>query len=75
MKKVLCILSILISISLVGCDSREDKNVALYVEKYINTSETVTINSYNGYKLVASEIIQNEDNSYSINIKMDKPIK
>ena len=76
MKKVLFILLVTISIFLVGCDNRDDKNVEVYSEShYINTSDTVKINGYNGYKLVKSEIIENEDGSYSINIKMDIPIK
>ena len=65
----------LLSIGLVGCDRRDDKNVEVYSENYINTSDTIKINGYNGYKLVGSEIIGNDDGSYTINIKMDKPIK
>jgi len=75
-KRTLIILGIVgMTLSLIGCDTRDNKNIEIMTELYINTSETVKINGYNGYKLVSSEIINNEDGSYSINVKMDKPIK
>ena len=75
MRKVLFILLAASSLTLASCDVREDKNIEVYNENYTNTSETVKINGYNGYKLISSEIIQNDDGSYNISIKMDKPIK
>ena len=75
MRKVLFILLAASSLTLASCDVREDKNIEVYSENYINTSETVKINGYNGYKLISSEIIQNDDGSYNISIKMDKPLK
>ena len=75
MRKVLFILLAASSLTLASCDVREDKNIEVYSEHSINTSATVKINGYNGYKLISSEIIQNDDGSYNISIKMDKPIK
>lgn len=76
MRKLIVLFLIIMCTLAVGCDTRKDKDVEIYTEShYINTTESISVNAFNGYRLVASEIIKNEDGSYSINIKLDVVIK
>lgn len=75
MRKLLIILGLSSIVLLTGCDSNEE-NVKLQIEgQYINTTETITLRTYNGYKLVESRIKDNEDDSADTVLKIDKPIK
>ena len=67
---------VLLSIGLIGCDNRDTKNLDIYTEGYkINTTESITIRTYNGYKLIDSEIINNNDGSITVILDINKPIK
>ena len=71
------IFSILIfsSVLMVGCDTNESDNLEIYTEGYLNTTETVKINTFNGLKLINSKRIDNNDGSVRIILDFDKPLK
>jgi hypothetical protein len=76
MKKILVIL--LISLMLTGCfDSNKNNNVVIGTDGgwYINTSESVGVNSYNGYRLIGSNKVNNPDGSITVVLKFNKPIQ
>lgn len=76
MKKILVCITLLLCINLVSCgDTREEYNVNIRIDEYLNTSETVTVNGYNGYKLIGSEQTDNEDGSITVILKFNQPIK
>lgn len=62
-------------ISLLGCDKRKDKELDIGTNWYINTSDTVTINTFNGNKLVESNVEELEDGKIRVELIFDKPIK
>lgn len=72
-KAVLLTMLIISSVCLIGCgDKRDGKDISIKSQKFIDTSDTVKINGYNGYQMSDSSIIKNEDGSYTITIKMNK---
>lgn len=75
MKKLLIIIGM--ALLLQGCSNVEnDIDVDIWTEsQYINTDQSITVATYNGYNLVNSEITQNEDKSYTVTLTIDKPIK
>lgn len=73
-KSLICICILLCSV-LIGCDQNNEYNVKISSSQYINTSETITVNGYNGYKLIESNQVVNEDGSISVSLKFSKPIK
>ena len=75
MKKVLFSILIFSTILTTGCDTSESDNLEIYTEQYLNTTETVKINTFNGFKLVNSKRINNKDGSIRIILDFDKPLK
>lgn len=74
MKKLFLIL--LISLFLVGCDTTDDKEKIINIineTRYINTTETWTVNSHNGYKgCYVDETYDEESDEYTVIIKFKK---
>jgi len=75
MKRVVFSILIFSTILITGCDTSESDNLEIYTEKYLNTTETVKINTFNGFKLINSKRINNKDGSVRIILDFDKPIK
>ena len=75
MKKVLFSILIFSTALFVGCDTNESDNLEIYTEQYLNTTETVKINTFNGLKLINSKRINNKDGNVRIILDFDKPIK
>ena len=75
MKKVLFSILTFSTVLLVGCDTSESDNLEIYTEKYLNTTETVKISAFNGFKLINSKRINNKDGSVRIILDFDKPLK
>ena len=75
MKKVLFSILIFSTVLLVGCSTNERDNLEIYTEQYLNTTETVKINTFNGLKLINSKRINNKDGSVRIILDFDKPLK
>ena len=75
MKKVLFSILIFSTVLLVGCSTNEGDNLEIYTEQYLNTTETVKINTFNGLKLINSKRINNKDGSVRIILDFDKPLK
>ena len=75
MKKVLFSILIFSTILTTGCDTSESDNLEIYTEQYLNTTETVKINTFKGLKLINSKRINNKDGSIRIILDFDKPIK
>lgn len=71
------IIMIVLTMFMQGCSNVEnDADVEIWDEgHYINNDQSITVATYNGYNLVNSEIVQNEDKSYTVTLTMDKPIK
>ena len=75
MKRVVFSILIFSTILTTGCDTSESDNLEIYTEQYLNTTETVKINTFNGLKLINSKRINNKDGSIRIILDFDKPIK
>ena len=75
MKKVLFSILIFSTILTTGCDTSESDNLEIYTEQYLNTTETIKINTFNGFKLINLKRINNKDGSVRIILDFDKPIK
>ena len=75
MKKVVFSILILSTVFMIGCDINESDNLEIYTEQYLNTTETVKINTFNGLKLINSKRINNKDGSVRIILDFDTPIK
>ena len=75
MKKVVFSILILSTVFMIGCDINESDNLEIYTEQYLNTTETVKINTFNGLKLINSKRIDNKDGSIRIILDFDKPLK
>ena len=75
MKKVLFSILIFSTVLLVGCNANESDNLEIYTEQYLNTTETVKINTFNGLKLINSKRIDNKDGSIRLILDFDKPLK
>ena len=75
MKRVVFSILIFSTILTTGCDTSESDNLEIYTEQYLNTTETVKINTFNGFKLIKSKRINNKDGSIRIILDFDKPLK
>ena len=75
MKKVVFSILILSTVFMIGCDINESDILEIYTEQYLNTTETVKINTFNGLKLINSKRINNKDGSIRIILDFDKPLK
>lgn len=75
MKKFLFSILIFSTILTTGCDTNESDNLEIYTEQYLNTTETVKINTFNGFKLINSKRINNKDGSVRLILDFDKPLK
>ena len=74
MKKLLIIMGLSLLILLTG--DKKDKNLEMYViTRYANTTESIKINTFNGYKLIDSKVKENKDGSIEVVLKANKPIK
>lgn len=62
-------------LGLTGCDTRADRNYGISVDShYVNTTESINVYTYNGYKLVGSDVVENKDGSVVITLEIDKVI-
>ena len=76
MKKFLFSILIFSTVLMVGCDdTNESDNIEIYTKQYLNTTDTIHINTYNGFTLINSKRINNEDGSVRIILDFDKPLK
>lgn len=71
------IIAIGMTLLMQGCSNvKNDADVEIWTEgHYINNDQSITIATYNSYNLINSEIVQNEDGSYTVTLIIDKPIK
>lgn len=75
MKKIIFTGSLMATMILsVGCDTNEE-NIEIGTWNYINTSDSVEIDTYNGFKLINSKTINNKDRSIRVILDFDKPLK
>ena len=85
MKKIVIVLGILtIPFLLTSCKSENKLNKLDENEKdikiesnsmYLNVSESVNVNSYNGFKLIDSEIVKNQNGTITVVLKFNEAIK
>ena len=76
MKKFLFSILIFSTVLMVGCDdTNESDNIEIYTKQYLNTTDTIHINTFNGFTLINSKRINNEDGSVRIILDFDKPLK
>ena len=85
MKKIVIVLGILtIPFLLTSCKSENKLNKLDENEKdikiesnsmYLNVSESVKVNSYNGFKLIDSEIVKNQNGTITVVLKFNEAIK
>lgn len=75
MKRVIFSILIFSTILITGCDTNESDNLEIYTEQYLNTTETVKINTFNGFKLINSKRINNKDGSVRLILDFGKPLK
>lgn len=78
MKKILSVLIIVIIAMLcVGCDTNSIRNVDTSItDHYIDTTQTLKINTYNGYKVVSvDQSKENENGETIIIVKVKNPDK
>jgi hypothetical protein len=75
LKRVLILLFLILLFA--GCDTNKTHDVSISTDEgwYINTSESVSVTAYNKYRLIKSDKIKNNDGSYTIVLKFNKPIK
>jgi len=71
-KIMIMIITLLIAFSLFGCDSGKS-DVTITNEWHINTSDEASIDSYNGYKCISSNIIYDKNtDTYTCTVKFSK---
>ena len=75
MKRVIFGILIFSAILTIGCDTNKSDNLEMYTGQYFNTSGTIKINTYNGFKLIHSKRINNKDGSVRMILDFDKPLK
>lgn len=75
MKKLLITL-LLLPLFLTGCDNNEE-NVKISTDNgwYINTSESITVSSFNKYRLIDSDMVTEKDGSIVVTLKFNTPFK
>lgn len=76
-KKIIAmIVCMLMIITLVACDHTNDKEKIINVlcdTEYINTTETWTVNSHNGYKAIyTNKEYDEKTDTYTVTIKFSK---
>lgn len=77
MKKIKVLLvGIIVMVVTVGCDKNEEKDIEISsTTHYVNTSESVNIRTFNGYRVTNSDLIQHLDGSYRMILDFDKLYK
>lgn len=73
MRKVKIILiGLIVVLVTVGCDKNEEKDIEISsTTHFVNTSESVDIRTFNGYRVTNSEIIPHLDGSYRVILDFD----
>ena len=82
-KKFICWSILTISVLLTGCNKHkyekldENKNNIDInsTTRYVNVSESVKVNSFNGYKLIDSDVIKNQNGTITVVLKFNQPIE
>ena len=54
MKRVIFSILIFSTILITGCDTNESDNLEIYTEQYLNTTETVKINTFKYFQIYLS---------------------
>ena len=74
MKKILLIIFlIIILLTTTGCDKRKNKDIDISsTTHYVDTTESVNIKTFNGFRLSNSELIKNENGSYRVVLDFKK---
>ena len=75
MRKLLIVLGLSSMMLLTGCDNNEKNTKISVVNRYVNTTDTIKVNTYNGYELIKSKTKNNKDGSIDILLEIDKPIR
>ena len=75
-KTIFSTLCVLLTIGLTGCDNTNDKSKIINVvceTQYVNTTETWSINSHNGYKAIyTNKAYDEETDIYTVTIKFGR---
>lgn len=75
-KLIALIICMLMTVTLVACDNTDDEEKIINVlcdTGYINTTETWTVNSHNGYKAIyTNKEYDEETDTYTVTIKFGK---
>lgn len=75
-KLIALIICMLMAVTLVACDNTDDEEKIINVicdTGYINTTETWTVNSHNGYKAIyTNKEYDDETDTYTVTIKFSK---
>lgn len=50
-------------------------NIEIYTKQYLNTTDTIHINTFNGFTLINSKRINNKDGSVRVILDFDEPLK
>lgn len=68
MRKVkILLIGLIVMLVVVGCDKNEEKDIEISsTTHYIDTSESVNIKTFNGYRVTNSETIPYLDGSYRV---------
>ena len=75
MKKFLSTILIFSTVLLVGCDdTNENNDLEIYTKQYLNTTDTIHINTFNGFTLINSKRINNKDGSVRLILDFEKPL-
>ena len=53
----------------------ESDNIEIYTKQYLNTTDTIHINTFNGFTLINSKRINNKDGSVRVILDFDEPLK
>lgn len=74
-RSLLFVALLLVPILLTGCDTN-DKDITITSDNgwYVNTSESISVTGYNGFKLVNSKLINNKDGSIRVILDFKKPL-
>lgn len=76
-KLLLVLITVILTMLCVGCDTNSIRNVDTYIDEgLINTTQTLKINTYNGYKVTSvDQSKENENGETTITIKVKNPDK
>lgn len=54
---------------LCGCDTRDGYNVeCIHDDYYVNVTDQLRVNTYNGFKVGDYEIVENGDGTYTVTV-------